>query len=212
MALVDANYKFLYVDIGAAGRAGDAGVYGESTLKKAIASNSLNLPLPVCLQGNLAFPMNYHIVGDDAFPMSSNLMKPYPHRNLEKEKRVFNYRLSRARRVVENAFGILAHRWRVFLTTIKMCPDKLTYVIFAACCLHNYLVENNKSAYTSAADVEGADHTVSEGVWGNHQKLVGLQSGPNRNAPRNAKAQREILTDYFNNQGSVSWQDNMIAL
>ena len=93
-----------------------------------------------------------------------------------------------------------------------MCPDKLTYVIFAACCLHNYLVENNKSAYTSAADVEGADHTISEGVWRNHQKLVGLQSGPNRNAPRNAKAQREILTDYFNNQGSVSWQDNMIAL
>ena len=69
------------------------------------------------------------VVGDDAFPMSVNLMKPYPQRNLEPQKRIFNYRLSRARRVVENAFSILAHRWRVFLTTVNMCPDKLTYVI-----------------------------------------------------------------------------------
>ena len=157
VALVDANYKFIYVDIGAAGRAGDAGVYGESTLKEAIASNSINIPPPTYLKGNSAFQVNYHIVGDDAFPMSNNLMKPYPHRNLARDKQIFNYRLSRARRVVENAFGILAHRWRVFLTTIKMCPDKLTYVIFAACCLHNYLVEKNKSAYISVMDVENAD-------------------------------------------------------
>lgn len=209
--MVDANYKFIYVDIGAAGRAGDAGVYGDSTLKKAVASNSLNLPSPTCLPGNSAFKVNYHIVGDDAFPMSKNLMKPYPHRNLELEKRIFNYRLSRARRVVENAFGILAHRWRVFLTTIKMCPDKLTYVLFAACCLHNYLVEKNKSTYTAAADVENADHTISEGMWRNDQRLTGLQSSPNHNPPRNAKDQREILTTYFNNQGSVPWQGNMIV-
>ena len=90
--------------------------------------------------------------------MSVNLLKPYPQRNLEPQKRIFNYRLSRARRVVENAFGILAHRWRLFLTTIYMCPDKLNYVIFAACCLHNYLGEGNRSTYGSITDVENADH------------------------------------------------------
>ena len=208
VALVDANYKFIYVDIGAAGCAGDAGVYGESTLKEAIASNSINIPPPTYLKGNSAFQVNYHIVGDDAFPMSNNLMKPYPHRNLARDKQIFNYRLSQARRVVENAFGILAHRWRVFLNTIKMCPDKL---IFAACCLHNYLVEKNKSAYISVMDVENADHTVSEGIWRNDQKLAGLQSCSTHNPPRNAKAQRDVLTEYFNNQGSVLWQDNMIV-
>ena len=198
------------MDIGAAGRASDAGVYGQSTLKKTIASNSLDLPGPTLLQEIPGFRIHYHIVGDDAFPMSENLMKPYPQRNLEVETRIFNYRLSRARRVVENAFGILAHRWRVFLTTIEMCPDKLTYVIFAACCLHNYLVERNKPTYASAVDLENADHTISNGAWRNDARLCGLQSSLNHNPPRNAKEQREMLTTYFNSTGSVPWQGNMI--
>ena len=134
VALVDANYKFVYVDVGAAGRAGDAGVYNQSTLKKAIISNSLNLPSLAFIQGSSTDKISYHIVGDDTFPMTENLMKPYPHRNLDKKNQIFNYRLSRARRVVENAFGILALRWRVLLTTIKLSPDKVTYVILAACC------------------------------------------------------------------------------
>ncbi len=211
LALVDANYKFIYVDVGAAGRAGDAGVYGESSLKKALESQSLDLPPPVFLQGKEDCEVHFHIVGDDAFPLSKNMMKPYPHRNLERQRRIFNYRLSRARRVVENAFGILAHRWRVFLTPMKICPDKVTDVIFATCCLHNYLVEKNKGTYTSAADVENADHTIAEGVWRNGQMLTGMQSSSNHNPPRNAKAQREILTTYFNNSGSVPWQDKMIV-
>ena len=111
LGLVEANYKFIFVDVGAAGRAGDSGVYVDS-LKKAISNGTLNLPPPTNLKvsENTTTKLHYHIVGDDAFPMSLQLMKPYPHRNMERQKRIFNYRLSRARRVVENAFGILAHR------------------------------------------------------------------------------------------------------
>lgn len=210
-ALVDANYKFVYVNVGASGRAGDAGVYNESTLKKAVMENTINLPPPACIQGLSSSRINYHIVGDDAFPLSLTMMKPYPHRNLEKEKRIFNYRLSRARRVVENAFGILANRWRVFLTTIKLDPDRVTDVILAACCLHNYLVEKNKHSYTSAADIENCDHTITAGTWRSNTCLTRLnQFSTDRNPPRNAKNQRELLTTYFNNHGSVPWQDFMI--
>lgn len=86
----------------------------------------------------------HHIVGDDAFPVNARLMKPYPYRNLEKGKRIFNYRLSQAHRVFENAFGILAHRWRVFLRTIKLSPEKVTDIIFAACCLLNAMTEQEQ--------------------------------------------------------------------
>ena len=52
-------------------------------------------------------------------------MKPFPFRNQPIENHVFSYRLSRARRVVENAFGLLAVRFRVFRKPIELCPEKV---------------------------------------------------------------------------------------
>ena len=213
MALVDANYKFIYVNVGASLRARDAGVYNESTLKKVVLNNMVNLPPPATIEG-IASKINVHIVGDDAFAMDKNLMKPYPHKSLDKEKRIFNYRLSRARRVVENAFGILTNRWRVFLTRIKLCPDKVTYLVPAACCLHNFLVEKNKHSYTSAADAdaENRDHTVTPGLWSSDPSLTRTDpSNTNRNPPKNTKDQRQSLTLYFNTNGAVPWQDIMVS-
>jgi hypothetical protein len=54
------------------------------------------------------------LVGDDAFPLKTYSLKPYLHRTLTYEQNIFNYRLSRARRIVENVFGILASRFRIF--------------------------------------------------------------------------------------------------
>ena len=85
VALVDANYKFIYVDVGANGRAGDAGIYGDSTLKKALEVGALHLPEPKAIVGIPEHKISYHLVGDDAFPMSTTLMKPYPQRNLDKK-------------------------------------------------------------------------------------------------------------------------------
>lgn len=153
-----------------------------------------------------------HIIGDDAFPLSEHLMKPYPQRHLDHPKRIFNYRFSRARRVVENAFGILANRWRVFLTTIQLSPEKVTWLIMAACTLHNMLVEKNKNSYLSALDVEGADGFLP-GAWRTDPQLVGMRpADQGRNPTRGAKQQRSNLTNYFLGAGSVHWQERMISV
>lgn len=56
----------------------------------------------------------YVIVGDDAFPLRANLMKPYPGIHAANSpKGIYNYRLSRERRCIKNAFGIMCARWRV---------------------------------------------------------------------------------------------------
>lgn len=109
LAVVDANYRFLYVDVGKNGRCSDGGVFADSDLRKALDDGTARLPK------DDHFPkddksMPFCMVGDDAFPLRKYLMKPFPQRKLTDDERIFNYRLSRARRVVENAFGILAHR------------------------------------------------------------------------------------------------------
>ena len=55
----------------------------------------------------------YVCTGDDAFPLSSFMMKPYPERGLTTEKRVFNYRLSRLWHISKNGFAFLANHWSV---------------------------------------------------------------------------------------------------
>ena len=55
-------------------------------------------------------------------PLSNYMMKPYPERNLTVEERVFNYWLSRMRRIPENGFGILANRWRFFRRPFSLQP------------------------------------------------------------------------------------------
>ncbi|XP_072397994.1 uncharacterized protein [Diabrotica undecimpunctata] len=112
-ALVDANYNFLFVDVGSQGCISDSGIFKNTLLWKKIEKNILNIPKGKPLpERDLIIP--YVILADEAFALHENIMTPYSgvHGKGSKE-RVFNYRLSRARRVVENAFGILSSVFRV---------------------------------------------------------------------------------------------------
>ena len=99
----------------------------------------------------------------------------------------------------------------MFLTTIKLSPEKVTSIIFAACCLCNLMVEKNKASYLSAADQEDADHVLVQGTWRNDQALNGMQPTTLHNATTNAKTQRELLTKYVNEHGCVPWQNYIVA-
>jgi hypothetical protein len=102
LALVDVRYKFTVVDIGSYGRSSDGGIFAHSKLGKYLETY-LGIPGTSCLAPHV-------IVGDEAFPLKTYLMRPYPGSQSkgDNENSIFNYRLSRARRVVENAFGILS--------------------------------------------------------------------------------------------------------
>lgn len=179
MALVDSDYKFIYVDVGTNGCASDAGVWSRCSLSAALESNSLFIPSPEPLPCSNT-PSPYVIVGDDAFPLKTYLMKHYPGLDLEEEKRIFNYRLSRARRVSENAFGILVSRFLVYRQPIRTSKC-VTKVVLAPVVLHNYLRIKAQNAYSpmELLDIEDVSNfRVIAGNW--HQ---------------NARGELEILQD-----------------
>ena len=114
MALVDAQYRFLWTQIGDDGSSSDGQIWNHCDFCQALQDGVLGVPDADPLSGDdVTTP--YYIIGNDAFAMRTWLMKPFPRRGLDNGQQVFNYRLSRARRVVENAFGILANRFRCLL-------------------------------------------------------------------------------------------------
>jgi hypothetical protein len=108
----------------------------------------------------LNLPPNSVIVGDDAFPLRTNLLKPYIRVNLTLKHRVFNYRLSRARRVVENVFGILASRFRVFGRPIEVKVKNVDLILKASCVLHNWLRITSSKRYFPSGCVDIEDHST----------------------------------------------------
>ncbi|XP_046405087.1 putative nuclease HARBI1 [Ischnura elegans] len=129
LAVVDSQYRFIYCNSGYPGRVHDAGVLRASALWDVITNGGL--------------PGKYHLIGDGAFPLGANMVKPFPRPNGPHEEH-FNYRLSRARMVVENAFGRLKGRWRVLLKASEVDVARLVEVINTCCILHNICEENRE--------------------------------------------------------------------
>ena len=106
LALVDGDYKFLWVNAGASGSSSDAQIFNRSKLKRKIENGTLGPPSPESL-GPGGPDLHYFLLADDAFALMPSLVKPYSRQQLTREERIANYSISRGRRVVENSFGIL---------------------------------------------------------------------------------------------------------
>ena len=145
-AVVDANYNFIYANVGCQGRISDGGVFSETKFKKFLEDNTMHLPPPCALPGrNITTPFVF--VADDAFPLSKNIMKPFSGAQRKGSKhRIFSYRLSRARRVSENAFGIISSVYRILRRPMLLEPERAKKVVLALLYLHNFFRKSNSRA------------------------------------------------------------------
>ncbi|XP_069615755.1 uncharacterized protein [Ranitomeya imitator] len=198
LALVDSNYRFIIVDIGAYGRTGDSRVFSSSIMGRRLCNNELDLPPPSHIPGANLDAVPYMMVADEAFQLSRNVMRPYPRRGLDYRRRIFNLRLSRARRLVECSFGILSAKWRVLQSAIQLSEGNVNGMIKACVVLHNF-TRYHDCPSSAAGEVDSAN-TV----------LTTTRVLPSRRQPSGLKV-RDVLTNYFvSPEGSTVWQDNAV--
>lgn len=211
MAIVNANYEFIYCDVGTNGRHSDGGVLSNTVFYERLQNGNLNIPkLEKVLGCSRHLP--YVFIADEAFALRPDFLKPYSRDKLNKATRIFNYRLSRARRVVENAFGILAARFRIFHTAINLKIENTEAVVMACLVLHNFL-RRESQMYTTADSLDREnieDGSLRLGERCDLQHMHNLQLGKRGAISEQAKAVRENFKCYFNNEGAVPWQDKAL--
>ncbi|XP_067000348.1 uncharacterized protein [Anabrus simplex] len=198
LALVDANYKFVMVDVGALGKNSDGGIFSNSIFGRKLQQNKLDFPPDKILPGTNEL-MPHVIVADEAFPLQRNLMRPYPGDESKRntEKRIYNYRHSRARNTCEDSFGILSKKFRIYQRKMQVSPEHMTKFVLATCVLHNFLREDHPNLLAEL--IEEATPAL--------QDLRGTGGTYTGSALRI----RDRFKDYFSSHaGSVEWQERMI--
>lgn len=188
MAIADSSYWFVFVSIGSYGK--DSSIFRGTTLWKSIENGSLKVPEERCLSGTESPKVPYYFVADAAFGFHKHLWRPYAGTHLTVEKRIFNYRLCRARRYIECTFGILSNKWRIFHRPLNVQTDFAVDIVKACVVLHNFV--RDRDGYVAE------DTTYITG-------LEDIQVAPNTRGGLQANNVRNFLCKYF-----VPWQNSMI--
>lgn len=196
MAVADAKYKFVYVHVGSYGKECDSSIFKRSKLWRSIESGSLPLPEEQPLLGTEGPKIPYFFVGDEAFGLHKHLLRPFGGKYLPVDRRIFNYRLSRARRYVECAFGILSNKWRVFHRPLNVQPHFAVLIVNACIVLHNYVRDRDGYLVEDTTTITGLEDLLGENT---------VRGGLAANNIRN------VLSRYFLTEvGSVPWQMSKI--
>lgn len=181
-AVVDHNYIFRDVMVGWPGSVHDARVLANSQLYRKVTNGTLLNTNSIHILGTQVFPF---LIGDSAYPLSNWLIKPFAHNStLSTKQRTFNYMVSRARIVCENAFGRLKGRWRRLLKQNDMDIDNVPRVVLACCILHNVCEIHGETFNTTwLNDVMDEQPTTT--------------SNPNTSQNTQAVAIRDILVQHM---------------
>lgn len=199
LALVDAQYKFIAVDIGAYGKSSDGGILSTSNFGKALEKNKLNIPNGRVLPGtNVKLP--YVIIGDEAFPLKNYLLRPYPGSQMydDETKKIFNERLSRARKVVEDTFGQLTAKFRIYCRRLKSLPENADKIVMTTCILHNFIKKDTGEIHSNNRNEMSESTALS-----NNLHSFPKQGG---SAQKQSFENRDKFKEFFNSSaGKLPW-------
>ncbi|XP_012693796.2 putative nuclease HARBI1 [Clupea harengus] len=227
LATCDARYRFTMVDVGRYGREIDGGIFEESRFGSMLLENELekmNLPPPANLP-ETGVKIPHVIVGDAAFPLHNNLMCPLPETNKTMGKQIYNYRLSRARQVMENTLGILVARWRILSRPLKFLPDKAVNILKACIAIHNFLsytddanspVSRYIPAHFADSDTTGSPQPgewrrVSAGDRNLFEPLDPHYLSECYSTGAGTSVREDLMAFFQSPHGTLPWQNNIVS-
>lgn len=195
MAVADASYRFLMIDVGGYGKDSDGGVMVNSKFYQRIENGSLKLPNEIKLpNSNVLAPFVF--IGDEAFPLRNYLMRPFPRKHCqENEKQYYNYRHARARMTIECAFGIASSKFRILLKSIETKVENADHIVKAICILHNTIIDLEKKSSTQHYALDDYETDTSK----DHNQMISLnyKSRANNRASSTAINIRNRFVKYF---------------
>ena len=109
------------------------------------------------LSGTESPNVPHFFVGDEGFALNRNILRPYGGSNLSVKKRLYKYRLSRAWRYVECAFGILSNKWRIFQRPLSVSPDFTVVIVKDCVVLHSFVCERDGYKFEDALTGTGLE-------------------------------------------------------
>ena len=193
MAIVGADYRFLWASAGLPGSVNDAFSFQACKLYQDI--NNEKLPEIHKKIKDIQIPPL--ILGDSAFRHHTWLQKPFTCANLTDKQSYFNFRLSRARMVTECAFGQLKGRWRVLYRKCEASQESLKINILACIVLHNICIEkgdlitqNLDFTYDSVTNRKRSSEELRDIL----NMVTGAYTFENS---KGAQSVRKALSDYF---------------
>lgn len=193
LAMADADCKFTFVDIGCSGNNSNEEVLKRSDLTKILDRSTEFFPSaePLGTHKNVPFV----VIAGDSFNLQKTIIKRYEFDNQDPARQIFNLRLNHARQCIERAFSILLSSFQILQKPIQLDVRKVTKIVQCCCVLHNFLIDNSPW-YRQQFDDMPWQH-ISENVSGTtSQCKMETELGD----------VRQHFSDYFSNEGSVSWQ------
>ena len=148
----DSQYRFTYWSIKNPPSTHDSVSFTSSELYSTLISDDKCLPK--------VGQESYYFVGDAAYSIASFLLTPHAGKqNLTEEQDSYNFYHSSCRIHIEQAFGILKSRWRVFSRKLKYNLERMTAILDVALRLHNFVI--NEDSWSTGLEPSGASRRTN---------------------------------------------------
>ena len=196
--VADSEGRLIFMDIGAYGKQSDGGTFFASHFSEDFEST---LPKPASFEGS-GTEMPFVILGDEAYPLKTYLTKPFARKDLSCEERVVNYRLSRARRCVECAVGILTAKWRLLNKARETNVNRTERTARCSCLLRNIITDNEGTTH---------DHSVlqeTSQIHGSRQARTNVSGRSFSRSSKGATDVRNAFKAYFKGPSAAILSQN----